>query len=137
MWNVKWIQTLMFIVTVKCSMIVGNYRKFYCALAMREFSARKWLRETHLRSFLPPLNTVPETKSPYDPSNFWHELSSPYNEADDYETTTHVHEPFFEENSTQINVTTQLGSHVYLHCRVNDLREKMVSCPSAVAFIRS
>lgn len=75
--------------------------------------------------------TVPETKSQHDLSNsFWHELSSPYTESSDEnvgETTTHVHEPFFEENSTQINVTTQLGSDVYLHCRVNDLREKMVS----------
>jgi hypothetical protein len=74
---------------------------------------------------------VPQTKSPHDLSNgFWHELSSPPTESSDEnfgETTTHVHEPFFEENSTQINVTTQLGSDVYLHCRVNDLREKMVS----------
>lgn len=74
---------------------------------------------------------VPQTKSPHDLSNsFWHELSSPSTESSDEnfgETTTHVHEPFFEENSTQINVTTQLGSDVYLHCRVNDLREKMVS----------
>jgi hypothetical protein len=75
--------------------------------------------------------TVPQTKSPHDLSNsFWHELSSPATDSSDEnfgETTTHVHEPFFEENSTQINVTTQLGSDVYLHCRVNDLREKMVS----------
>jgi hypothetical protein len=75
--------------------------------------------------------SVPQTRSPHDLSNsFWHELSSPYTESSDEsigETTTHVHEPFFEENSTQINVTTQLGSDVYLHCRVNDLREKMVS----------
>ena len=75
--------------------------------------------------------TVPQTKSPHDLSNsFWHELSSPPTESSDEnfgESTTHVHEPFFEENSTQINVTTQLGSDVYLHCRVNDLREKMVS----------
>lgn len=72
---------------------------------------------------------VPETKSPHDLSN-WPELSSPYTESSDengVETTTHVHEPFFEENSTQINVTTQLGSDVFLSCRVNDLREKMVS----------
>jgi hypothetical protein len=76
-------------------------------------------------------STVPQTKSPHDLSNsFWHELSSPSTDSSDEnfgETTTHVHEPFFEENSTQINVTTQLGSDVYLHCRVNDLREKMVS----------
>lgn len=75
--------------------------------------------------------TVPQTKSPHDLSNsFWHEVSSPSTDSSDEnygETTTHVHEPFFEENSTQINVKTQLGSDVYLHCRVNDLREKMVS----------
>lgn len=89
-------------------------------------------------------NSVPETRSPHDLSNsIWHELSSPYAESSDEnvgETTTHVHEPFFEENSTQINVTTQLGSDVYLHCRVNDLREKMVSLPAdadTTAAIRS
>lgn len=80
---------------------------------------------------------VPETRSPHDLSNsIWHELSSPYTDSSDEsvgETTTHVHEPFFEENSTQINVTTQLGSDVYLHCRVNDLREKMVSLPADAA----
>lgn len=76
--------------------------------------------------------TVPETRPPHEhdlSNNFWHELSSPNTESsDEYmaETTTHVHEPFFEENATQINSTTQLGSDVYLHCRVNDLREKMV-----------
>lgn len=89
------------------------------------------------RKFLSSLHIVPETKSPHDLSNsFWHELSSPYTESSDEnvgETTTHVHEPFFEENSTQINVTTQLGSDVYLHCRVNDLREKMVSKAGVVA----
>lgn len=44
------------------------------------------------------------------------------------ETTTH-HEPypFFDEESTQINVTAQLGSDTYLHCRVENLGEKIVS----------
>lgn len=75
---------------------------------------------------------VPETRPPHEhdlTNNFWHEFSSPNTESSDEnmgETTTHVHEPFFEENSTQINATTQLGNEVYLHCRVNDLREKMV-----------
>ncbi|CRK98051.1 CLUMA_CG011420, isoform A [Clunio marinus] len=73
---------------------------------------------------------VPETKSPHDLSNsIWHEVSTPVSDSSEevIDTTTYVHEPFFEENSTQINMTTQLGSDVYLHCRVNDLREKMVS----------
>lgn len=73
---------------------------------------------------------VPETRPPHDLSNsFWHELSSPYTESSDEnfgETTTQAHEPFFEENSSLINSTTQQGSDVFLHCRVNDLREKMV-----------
>lgn len=84
------------------------------------------------------LHTVPETRSPHDLSNsFWHESSSPFTDSSDEnvgETTTHVHEPFFEENPTQNNVTTQLGSDVYLHCRVNDLREKMVSTAGATIF---
>lgn len=44
------------------------------------------------------------------------------------ETTTH-HEPypFFDEESTQVNVTAQLGSDTYLHCRVENLGEKIVS----------
>jgi hypothetical protein len=111
-------------------MIVGNYTqpKFW-------FATDHSVNQVNLCavSFLFTL-TVPQTKSPHDLSNsFWHELSSPYTESSDEnvgETTTHVHEPFFEENSTQINVTTQLGSDVYLHCRVNDLREKMVSSGS-------
>lgn len=89
-----------------------------------------WVTEIKNINFSSP-GLVPETKSPHDLSNgYWPELSSPYTESSDengVETTTHVHEPFFEENSTQINVTTQLGSDVYLSCRVNDLREKMVS----------
>lgn len=89
-----------------------------------------WVTEIKKHQFFFP-GLVPETKSPHDLSNgYWPELSSPYTESSDengVETTTHVHEPFFEENSTQINVTTQLGSDVYLNCRVNDLREKMVS----------
>lgn len=70
--------------------------------------------------------TVPETKSPYDIT--WHELSSPFTETntENVSETTLIHEPFFDEPSAQINFTTQLGSDVILHCRVNDLREKMV-----------
>lgn len=73
---------------------------------------------------------------PFDiPKHFWHGVSSAdtdlldddlENEID--ETTTH-HDPypFFDELSSQINITTQLRSHVELHCKVNDLREKTVS----------
>src|SRR5690349_19954049 len=74
---------------------------------------------------------VPEERLQHEVSNSdWHEASSTYPDSSDVnsgETTTLVHEPFVEQNSTQINVTTQLGSDVYLHCRVNDLRQKMVS----------
>jgi hypothetical protein len=62
----------------------------------------------------------------------WHELSSsyPYTEAnaENVSEATLMHEPFFEEAASQVNVTAQLGSDVILHCRVNDLREKMVRC---------
>lgn len=71
---------------------------------------------------------VPETKSPFDIP--WHELSSsPYTEAnsENVSDTTLTHEPFFDEMSSHVNVTTQLGNDVILHCKVNDLREKMVS----------
>lgn len=133
MWNVKWLSAFLSIVNIKCSMIVGNYlqcssshkcavglqNKDYCANCINLFSGISLFNLT-----------VPETKSPHDLSNnFWHELSSPYTESSDEsygETTTQAHEPFFEENSSLINSTTQLGSDVYLHCRVNDLREKMV-----------
>lgn len=66
---------------------------------------------------------------------FWHSIASEaelLGEEEDEEideTTTH-HEPypFFEgEDQTQVNVTTQLGNDVYLHCRVENLGEKTVS----------
>ncbi|CAO1382957.1 unnamed protein product [Diamesa hyperborea] len=80
---------------------------------------------------------VPKGK-PHDqydiPKHFWHDLSSPYTDSSDDdnhldfdETTTHDPYPFFDEPTTEINVTTQLLSNVYLHCKVNDLREKTVS----------
>lgn len=71
---------------------------------------------------------VPETRNPYD--SLWHELSSssPYNDnIENISETTAVNEPFFDEPSSLVNVSAQLGSDVILHCRVNDLREKMVS----------
>jgi hypothetical protein len=77
--------------------------------------------------------TVPATKEPYHEysNKYWHhDLSSPITENSSSEsvdeTTTMIHEPFFDETAPQINVTTQLGNDVFLHCRVNDLREKMV-----------
>lgn len=43
------------------------------------------------------------------------------------ETTTHEPYPFFENETLTSNVTTQLGSNVYLHCRVNNLGKNTVS----------
>lgn len=43
------------------------------------------------------------------------------------ETTTHEPFPLFEDGTGIINVTTHLGTNVYLHCRVNDLNGKTVS----------
>ncbi|XP_070493357.1 zwei Ig domain protein zig-8-like isoform X1 [Chironomus tepperi] len=71
---------------------------------------------------------VPETKSPYD--ILWHDFSSPspYNDnIENISETTAVNEPFFDETSSQVNVSAQLGNDAILHCRVNDLREKTVS----------
>lgn len=65
---------------------------------------------------------------------FWHDFSAPYTdfpemEFDDEseEITTSDPYPFFEDASNTANITTQLGSNVYLHCKVNDLRGKTVS----------
>lgn len=74
----------------------------------------------------------------FEVPKFWHKISSSNAEnldAEDIEedeegveTTTH-HEPFpfFDEEQTQVNETTQLGNDVYLHCRVQNLGEKTVS----------
>lgn len=135
MWNVKWLSAFLCIVNIRCSMLVGNYRE-PSSTTTEIGSAFVSIALIYVRPYFLSF-IVPETRSPHDLSNsIWHELSSPYTESSDEsvgETTTHVHEPFFEENSTQINVTTQLGSDVYLHCRVNDLREKMVSSPADAA----
>lgn len=130
MWHIKWLSAFLCIVNIRCSMIVGNYKRpIFCPASNTDGLRCQSCK--FMCGFLFFTLTVPQTKSPHDLSNsFWHELSSPPTESSDEnfgESTTHVHEPFFEENSTQINVTTQLGSDVYLHCRVNDLREKMVS----------
>lgn len=69
------------------------------------------------------------------PKPFWHDFSAPFTDIPDGdefedepdETTTHDPYPFFEEPNTTANVTTQLASSVFLHCKVNDLRGKTVS----------
>jgi flagellar basal body-associated protein FliL len=77
---------------------------------------------------------VPKKQSPlgFEVPKFWHSISSDSeideeSEEEEEETTTH-HEPlpFFEEEHTQVNETTQLGNDVYLHCRVGNLGEKTV-----------
>jgi hypothetical protein len=84
--------------------------------------------------------SVPKQQQPplgFQVPKFWHSISSNADEnLDDEtgdeeegdETTTH-HEPlpFFDEEQTQVNETTQLGNDVYLHCRVQNLGEKTVS----------
>ncbi|XP_063218451.1 cell adhesion molecule DSCAM [Bacillus rossius redtenbacheri] len=74
------------------------------------------------------------TGDPFDalPGNFWYEFSSPftesYDEAGEAEATaTPEPAPFFEDLANSTNVTVQLGGSVFLHCRVNDLRDKTVS----------
>lgn len=76
----------------------------------------------------------------FEVPKFWHKISSSSDaenpldaedieeEEEGVETTTH-HEPFpfFDEEQTQVNETTQLGNDVYLHCRVQNLGEKTVS----------
>lgn len=77
----------------------------------------------------------PKAGDPFDmfPKNFWQEFSSPFtdtpddNELEVTETTTHEPFPFFADPYTSVNVSTQLYSNVYLHCRVNDLQGKTVS----------
>ncbi|KAJ9596089.1 hypothetical protein L9F63_012718, partial [Diploptera punctata] len=64
--------------------------------------------------------------------NFWYEFSSPFTETYDELTeaepkTTPDPQPFFEEHINSTNVTTQFGSTVHLHCRVNHLHDRTVS----------
>jgi len=91
-------------------------------------------RLKHLYYFLyfPALKT--HSGDPFDnlPKNFWYEFSSPFTESYDDLTepepkTTPDPLPFFEDHANSTNVTTQLGSSVYLHCKVNDLRDRTVS----------
>lgn len=86
--------------------------------------------------------SVPKQQQPplgFQVPKFWHSIASSnvdenlddeIGEEDNVEgdeTTTH-HEPlpFFDEEQTQVNETTQLGNDVYLHCRVQNLGEKTV-----------
>ncbi|XP_034118580.1 fibroblast growth factor receptor 3 isoform X1 [Drosophila sulfurigaster albostrigata] len=77
----------------------------------------------------------PRAGDPFDtfPKNFWQEFSSPFTDTPEdeelevTETTTHEPFPFFADPYTTINISTQLSSNVYLHCRVNDLQGKTVS----------
>ncbi|KNC23569.1 hypothetical protein FF38_02835 [Lucilia cuprina] len=74
----------------------------------------------------------PRAGDPFDtfPKNFWQEFSSPFTDTPEdeeleiTETTTHEPFPFFADPFTTVNVSTQLGANVYLHCRVNDLQGK-------------
>ncbi|XP_017085342.1 fibroblast growth factor receptor 3 isoform X2 [Drosophila eugracilis] len=77
----------------------------------------------------------PRAGDPFDtfPKNFWQEFSSPFTDTPEDEelevtdTTTHEPFPFFADPYTTLNISTQLSSSVYLHCRVNDLQGKTVS----------
>ena len=78
----------------------------------------------------------PRAGDPFDtfPKNFWQEFSSPFTDTPEdeelevTETTTHEPFPFFADPYTTVNVSTQLSSNVFLHCRVNDLQGKTVCC---------
>lgn len=77
----------------------------------------------------------PRAGDPFDtfPKNFWQEFSSPFTDIPEEEdisiteSTTHEPFPFFADHYTAINISIQLGSNVYLHCKVNDLQGKTVS----------
>ena len=82
--------------------------------------------------FLPALKS--HSGDPFDtlPKSFWYEFSSPFTESYDDLTeaepkTTPDPLPFFEDHANSTNVTTQFGSTVNLHCKVNDLRDRTVS----------
>ncbi|XP_029667300.1 peroxidasin isoform X2 [Formica exsecta] len=63
------------------------------------------------------------------PRSIWHELSSPFTEV--YEVESFVTEtggtpeprPFFEDPES--NITVQLGTEVYMHCRVQNLQNTL------------
>jgi hypothetical protein len=84
---------------------------------------------------------VPKNTLDFQVPKFWQSISQDIEIIDEEldedegdETTTH-HEPhpFFEEEQTHMNETTQLGNDVYLHCRVQNLGEKTVSKPAGIS----
>lgn len=80
-------------------------------------------------------SAVPKKSQGFEAPKFWHSISSDAELLDEdieeeVEETTAHHEPFpfFEEEQTQVNETTQLGNDLtILHCRVQNLGEKTVS----------
>ncbi|KOX77205.1 hypothetical protein WN51_10295 [Melipona quadrifasciata] len=70
------------------------------------------------------------------PRSFWHELSSPFTEV--YEVESFATEaggtpeprPFFEDPES--NITVQLGAHVYMHCRVQNLQDTLKLHPGSL-----
>lgn len=87
--------------------------------------------------FLVPKQQQQQQPLGFEVPKFWHKISSNVENLDveDIEedeegvetTTQHEPFPFFDEEQTQVNETTQLGNDVYLHCRVQNLGEKTVS----------
>lgn len=83
--------------------------------------------------FISVIKSSPKEQFGMSNTHFWRDFSTytdiPENDIEDEpeETTTHDPYPFFEDPNSTANVTTQLGSNVYLHCKVNDLRGKTVS----------
>jgi hypothetical protein len=77
---------------------------------------------------------VPKNSLDFQVPKFWQSISQDIEiideeleEEGDETTTQHEPYPFFEEEQTHTNETTQLGNDVYLHCRVQNLGEKTVS----------
>jgi hypothetical protein len=104
----------------------------YCTIDIWGRSVYSILETSVLFPMLAALKT--HSGDPFDslPKSFWYEFSSPFTESYDDLTeaeprTTPDPLPFFEDHANSTNVTTQLGSAVFLHCRVNDLRDRTVS----------
>ncbi|KAG7204811.1 hypothetical protein KM043_005215 [Ampulex compressa] len=63
------------------------------------------------------------------PRSFWHELSSPFTEVYEGESSatetgaTPEPRPFFEDSES--NVTVQRGAQVYMNCRVQNLQDSL------------
>lgn len=104
--------------------------KIFFKFSDAQFDWSAWLPFLTFHPSVPKKNQALGFEVP----KFWHSISSDAELLDDEleeeveETTTH-HEPypFFEEEQTPVNETTQLGNDVHLHCRVQNLGEKTVS----------